>query len=371
MASKLITNKDKFLSEVFSNIFPSTKNLYFLVGYFYFSGFEQIYKNIEDKNLKILIGLDIETNIQNKIKEFELIEKVNLSRGKTKNNFYQSMVQLFNDTDFFDSEEKQKAFKIYLEKIRNGTLEIKKTIQPNHAKMYLLENKEGFSQQGEFPGTLITGSSNLSKSGLKDRMEINVILRDSNDYLDGKKIFDDLWSKAIIIVDSTNKEEFFKKVVDKIWIEKLPSPYLLYLRVLDELFSKKKERKIKYPSEITENRFFNLKYQTDAIQSSISIIEKHGGVIISHVVGLGKSIIASAVAYNFGLKTIIIAPPHLNEQWEDYRWSFDYNAKVYGSGSIERALEENSDDEEKLIIIDEAHKYRNESTDSYAKLHQL
>ena len=54
MSHQFITNQDKLLSEVFNNILPSSKALYFLVGYFYFSGFEEIYKNIEDKNIKIL-----------------------------------------------------------------------------------------------------------------------------------------------------------------------------------------------------------------------------------------------------------------------------------------------------------------------------
>ena len=53
------------------------------------------------------------------------------------------------------------------------------------------------------------------------------------------------------------------------------------------------------------------------------------------------------------------------------RYNFDFNAKVYGSGSIEKALEEETDDEEKLIIVDEAHKYRNEKTKDYANLHRL
>jgi superfamily II DNA or RNA helicase len=160
-------------------------------------------------------------------------------------------------------------------------------------------------------------------------------------------------------------------VVKKIWLDKLYKPFLLYVRVLDELFSIKKERRLKYPSEVSNERYFNLKYQIDAIDSAISKIEQHGGVIISDVVGLGKSIVASVVAYNLGLKTLIIAPPHLKDQWEAYRWDFDFNAKVYSSGKIETALEENKGDEELLIIIDEAHKYRNENTIAYANLHRL
>ena len=85
-----------------------------------------------------------------------------------------------------------------------------------------------------------------------------------------------------------------------------------------------------------------MKYQIDAIHQSLDRINRHGGVIISDVVGLGKSIIASAVAHNLRLKTLIICPPHLKDQWDnDYRFLFDFNAKVYGSGSIDKAFLDN------------------------------
>lgn len=60
-------------------------------------------------------------------------------------------------------------------------------------------------------------------------------------------------------------------------------------------------------------------------------------------------------------KTIIIAPPHLLTQWNDYSYEFNFRTKIYSSGKIQQALEENNDDEQKRIIIDEAHKYRNET----------
>lgn len=368
MSIKFITNQENFLSEVINNILPSTQKLYVLVGYFYFSGFEAIYKTIEDKEVKILVGLDVEKDLLNKIKEVEFIQELNLSRGKIKDNFNKSLVSIFNDTNYFDSEEKQNAFRLFLKKIKNGTLEIKKTLQPNHAKLYLFEHKAEHTQGGITPGTVITGSSNFTRSGLKDRCEINVILRD--EYDEAYKIFESLWNSSVNIVDKTNIEEFLTEVVEKIWVDKLPKPYLLYVRVLEEFYSVAKLKNIKHASQISK-KYLSLKYQIDAIEQALRIIEKHDGVIVADVVGLGKSIVASVVAHNLRLKTIVIAPPHLIEQWGDYRYEFDYNAKVYSNGKIEDALKENDDEEEKLIIIDEAHKYRNEETMDYANLHQL
>jgi len=365
----LITNKEKLLSEVMDSVLPYCDNVYFLVGYFFFSGFEEIFEGIKEKNIKILVGMDIERDFMNRIKEYELLTDIEGSRETKRENYYKTLVEFFNETDYFDTARKQEAFRIYLEKIRNGTLQIRKTEKPNHAKVYLFEHRD--DQAGTFPGTLITGSSNLTFSGLKGRHEFDVILRDDANYEKAKAIFDELWDKSIDIASIESKDLFEKKVVQKIWLDKLPSPYLIYLRVLDEYFSVQRQDGYFFPAEITNNRYYNLKYQIDAISQALSIIERHNGVIISDVVGLGKSIVASSVAHALRLKTVIIAPPHLMDQWEDYRLEFDFNARVYSSGKIADALEMNLDPDEKLIIIDEAHRYRNELTQDYANLHKL
>ncbi len=375
MSNQFITNEKQLLSEVMDGIFPYADKLYFLVGFFYFSGFEEIYKNLEGKSLKILVGLDIEKDMVNKVKEVELISEDNLSRGQVRNKFNDSLVQVFNETDFFDTTKKEEAFKLFVSKIKDGSLEIRKTLKPNHSKLYLFENKPELDQSGTFPGTLITGSSNLTSSGLRHQYELNVILRDKTDFEEGRRIFDELWSNAVIIADQDHISEFETEVIDKIWFEKLYKPYYVFIRVLHEYFSIEYEKNIKLPNEITKNKFLNLKYQSDAIKHALHTIETHNGVIIADVVGLGKSVIASSVAHNLNLKTIIIAPPHLVKQWDDdYRDLFDFNAKVFSSGSIEKALDyfnDNYNGEERLIIVDEAHKYRNEDTKDYVNLHKL
>ena len=51
--SDLITNQEQLLSDVLNNILPSTKNLYILVGYFYFSGFKDLHDELKDKQIRI------------------------------------------------------------------------------------------------------------------------------------------------------------------------------------------------------------------------------------------------------------------------------------------------------------------------------
>jgi len=375
MEGNFITNRDgNFLSEIIKSILPKTQNASFLVGYFYFSGFAEIYQGLKDKNLRVLVGLQIEQDMVNRVREVEYHTSIKKSRGELKATFYDSLVELFNETDYFDSEEKQEAFTLFFKKIKDGSLEIRKTKETNHAKMYLFQNTEEANEGGTYPGALITGSSNLSFAGLTGRLELNAILRSKTDYDEGNKIFEELWKTGIILADKEHLAEFENSVIEKVWYEKLYKPYCFFLRVLNEYFSVNYDKEFKTANEIN-NSFYDLKYQVDAIKMALKTIEIHNGVIVSDVVGLGKSIIGSVIAHNMGLRTIIIAPPHLVPQWEEYSIDFSYQAKVFSSGRIDKALqyfkEKSSIGKPWLVIIDEAHKYRNELTTDYLNLHNL
>lgn len=117
MSIQFITNENQVLSEVINNVLPSTKSWYVLVGYFYFSGFEEIYKNIADKEVKILVGMDVDIDPANKIREYQIINDINITRGEIRQNYYESLIKIINETPIFDSEKTQEAFKIFLAKI--------------------------------------------------------------------------------------------------------------------------------------------------------------------------------------------------------------------------------------------------------------
>ncbi|MBO5635787.1 MAG: helicase [Bacteroidales bacterium] len=375
MSQHLITNQEKFLSEVINDILPGCDKAYFLVGYFYFSGFQEIYEKLQDKHLRILVGLDIERSLANGIREIDDYTQRTKTRVQTRDEYYQGLVDIFNNTDFFDTERQIEAFKLFCDKIANGTLEIRKTLDPNHAKLYLFEYKPEHQSITQQPGQMITGSSNLSVAGLKGRIELNTILRDPVYYNEGKELFDKLWETAVPVADLEHLPEFTEKVIKKIWMEKLYSPYAMFIRILQEYFSQPDDKNLLKPSDITDGIYTDLKYQLDAVQMAMKAIENHDGVIIADVVGLGKSIIASTVARNLHLRTIIVSPPHLKQQWEEYRDQFGFTASVFSSGKIEAALDHYRmivrNNEQFLIIVDEAHKYKNEDIQDYSILHDL
>ncbi len=373
--NSFITNKDKLLSDIINGILPKSQSLDIIVGYFYFSGYKLISEKLIDKHVRILVGLDIDTHITKYIREIDALTNYNKSRSQLKDDYYNNFVNLFNETDFLDSQPKLESFKLFYDKIKAGTLEIRKTDEPCHAKMYIFDYCDTFNEGGEDPGSVITGSSNLSYEGLAGRVEINTRFNDKNSHIDAKSIFNELWDKSIIIADKEHIDEFDKKVIDHIWYEKLYSPYKMFLRVLKEYFSIPTTENLLSPYDITDGKFVNLKYQTDAVQMAINSIKNHNGVIVADVVGLGKSIIASTVARNLRLRTIVICPPHLEEQWCSYRDDFGFTASIYTTGKLEDALKYYQRivkaDEQYLIVVDEAHRYRNEYTIDYTFLHQL
>ena len=205
---------------------------------------------------------------------------------------------------------------------------------------------------------------------------MNERFSDNDKYEEYLSEFESLWQdgKTIDISVSGGNDDFVREVKKKLWIFAQPSPYHIFIRILFELYAATERTNVKTPHEISDGKFTNLKYQIDAIQYGIDCINKNNGVIIADVVGLGKSIIASAIAYNLDIKrTIIIAPPHLVEQWNDYQQDFGLRGvKIYSSGKIEELYNTYSSDPNPILyIIDEAHRYRNELSESYQWLHQL
>lgn len=375
MSSSFITNKEKFLSDIINGILPKTDAVDILVGYFYYSGYMQLSENLKDKQIRILVGLDIDLHISKHIREVEAIRSEFISRNILKEEYYKQFVHIFNDSDFLDTAEKLEQFKMFYGKILDGTLEIRKTLDPCHSKMYLFAYNDLMNEGGELPGVLITGSSNLSYQGLKGRLELNARFNDKQDYEEGKKLFDELWESSVVVASKDNLDEWNNKVMARIWYDKIYSPYLMYVRVLKEYFNMPTSENLLTPYDITEGRYSNLRYQTDAVQMAINALNNHNGAIVADVVGLGKSVIASTIARNLRLRTIIVCPPHLYKQWEGYRDEFGFTASVFSAGKIEDAVlhyqELVKDGEQFLIIIDEAHRFRNEYTQDYALLHNL
>lgn len=383
----IIDNTSQTMQDALVNALSSSDRVDIEVAFFYFSGWRLLAPHLKDKKIRILVGKYIDPEavpeLLSKIKQegvdvdLEPFQprKAIATRTAKKQTYINGFTRLSNESSLFDDSDDQGAYSLLESKIADGSLEIKITNVPHHGKMYILHRKKDLSEAGDLPGTVFMGSSNFTFQGLLNQGELN--RRDSNksEYLEFVDTFERHWadSENIDIATLDNKDEILDKFKKELWIYATPNPYAVYIRVLHELFGKETAESIKTPSGITHEKYSDLEYQLDAIKSVIDKLNKYDGVVLADVVGLGKSVIASAAAFNTGLTTIIIAPPHLKEQWEDYQAEFRLpGARVFSSGGLEEVyLKYKDNDQPLLIIVDEAHRYRNEDTDDYRRLHHI
>lgn len=382
----LIDNKEKTMLESLQNALKGAKAVDIHVGYFYFSGFKALAHELKDKQIKIIVGTFIDPNCVPKIllrqkreDNFDLgpfqPQDYISSRSQKKEMYTKGLIELINQSSLLDSTGDQEALKIFIEKIEDGTLEIKLSKNTEHGKMYIVHNNDEYSQGGDFPGTVFLGSSNFTYHGLIGQGELNDGDRNKQKYEEYCRKFEQLWSDSdnIDIATPASEDIFVEKVKKELWPFQVPAPYEVYVRILDELFSTSDEEQIKTPSQITNGDYTDLMYQIDAIKEGLDKLDKYDGVIIADVVGLGKSIIASAIANNRGMRTVIITPPHLFDQWNDYQSQFKLpGTKIYTTGKIQSAYDDFASAHEPiLLIIDEAHRFRNELTNDYQMLHDI
>jgi len=380
----IIDNTAKTMNDALVNALTTSDRVDIEVAFFYFSGWKLLARHLKNKKIRILVGKYIDpeaipellSQLKHEGTNVDLApyqpRRVIPTRGAKKQTYIKGFIRLSNESSLLDESDDQEAYKILEDKISDGSLEIKLTETQEHGKLYIIHNKIEFSHNGDYPGTAFMGSSNFTFQGLINQGELNERFSEKDRYEKYLVKFETLWndSKNIDIATVDNKDNFLQQCKDELWVYSVPSPYSVYVRVLHELFGKEIEEQVKSPGTITSGKYIDLEYQVDAIKSLISKLEKYDGAILADVVGLGKSIIASAAAHNSDMKTVIITPPHLKDQWEDYQEEFKLKgARVYSLGVMEEVYERyKNNNEPLLIIVDEAHRFRNEDTDDYRKL---
>jgi len=372
--SNFITNTgNASLRTRLSVLIKESKELKFLVGFFYFSGISELIESLKansDISLKILVGLNVDAQNYGLV---EYAEKAGKKRVERIEDYHTSVLKALNN-DIFDNEIFYEQAVYILDQIISNRIIIRKTSKPNHAKLYLFKLKE---YQVIRSNLFITGSSNLSKAGLNDREEFNVEISDYG-FEEAEKYFDELWNSAIPITDNEDEKNRLIYNIRERTLLKSIHPFDAYMFVvktwLDSFYKYESDR---YISLLLKKKGYTpYKYQVDAVTQALSIIEENGGVILADVVGLGKSIIASLIARKLEKRGIIICPPGLigddsaNSGWKKYKEDFElYDWEVRSGGDLDGIIEflGNTDNIE-VIIVDEAHRYRNSSTETYEKL---
>ncbi|MFW6414276.1 MAG: SNF2-related protein, partial [Verrucomicrobiota bacterium] len=387
----LITNlnEDKNLFARLDHLIAGSEEMRVLVGYFYFWGIGALHAGLqknEDFKLKILVGLEAETHA-GKIVEFAGEENGETTDEERREKFLASLRSVMQAREI-DTRQYYERVSLFIDLLKSGKIEIRKTRDPNHAKLYHCTLKPEMTHVLDHKYCWITGSSNMTRPGLVEQNELNV--QHINFYDEkSKEFFDALWEKAVPLTDNEETRKRIIELVDgdeSILAEVTPfeayalvlKNYLEHRDLLDKTPSI--ERIMAEPKDDQEEaKYKPLRFQVDAVNQALSIMHQYNGVIIADVVGLGKSVVGSVLGRVNGKRGLVIAPPGLvgdyqtGTGWWGYLEDFGLNDwRVVSRGKMEDVLAlVNRQRDFEVVVVDEAHYFRNEDSEDYHYLSQI
>ena len=343
-----------------------------VAGFFRSSGYFKLRKELKDvEEIKILVGINIDDIFRRHNKTMLMLESAEKAKIVYDEEFRQDIINARY------APEVEEGILQMCQDLVDGRLQMKIHSTKNlHAKFYLCL-PQNHSEHTD--GWVIMGSSNISDSGLgttqSPRYELNVAMKDFDDVDYCHTEFKKLWEEAVpLTIDD------IEGIKQKTYLGYQPTPYEIYLKVLIDTFGDQIEDdfSVQLPSGVME-----LKYQTDAVIQGFQMLMRHNGLFLADVVGLGKTMIATMIAKRFieanGRNTsiLVVFPPALRENWEDTFKLFGiyHKAQFITNGKLDRVLDGKdrykSKEEFDLIIVDEAHGFRNGGSGKYDDLQKI
>lgn len=237
--------------------------------------------------------------------------------------------------------------------IKAGKVTVKLFLRhPLHAKLYLLFRPDPIN-----PIIGYLGSSNLTLSGLRQQGELNIDVLDHDACKKLSGWFEERWSDPWCFDIS----EELVKIIETSWArtEQIP-PYHIYMKIAYHLSREARAglKEFSIPKEFSDKLF---DFQKAAVKIAAHHLNKRAGVLIGDVVGLGKTLMAAAVARimeeDHGVETLILCPKNLVPMWDDYRIQYRLHATIVPFSQAINELPTLR--RHRLVLIDESHNLRN------------
>jgi len=251
-----------------------------------------------------------------------------------------------------------------------------------HAKTYITYFKDDYKAQ--FPSSMnvpdgyaLVGSSNFTAPGLNQNIELNVQIRDDVHQL--QNWFEKHWdegediTEAILEVIENHCKEY--------------SPYDVYLRSMYEYFKSREETVSEWENNDSVIYKGLSQYQRDGYNSLIQIANHYSGAFLCDGVGLGKTFVGLMLIERFVKKerknVVLMVPAAARVSvWETTIKKYIpeilegfYPFKIINHTDL--LLEKNEylmdqiSQQAEIVVIDEAHHFRNRSSNRYRKLFEM
>ena len=369
---KIYDNIKEHLSKGLNETLEVSQRTDFCVGYFNLRGWKEVSENIDQLSgatvvegqddmqrvCRLLVGM--QKMPQEILREYfhqdddHIIDQAEATKLKKR------LAQEFKDqlTVGTPTEADEKALRRLSQQLKDKKVVVKLHVQQLHAKLYL-----AYSNDKRVPIVGFLGSSNLTFAGLSKQGELNIDVLEQDAAQKLADWFNNRWNDRWCLDITAELIE----IIDNSWAaDKLFSPYHIYLKIAYHLSREARAglSEFKLPKVFQKEL---LEFQQKAVLVAAHHLNKRGGVVIGDVVGLGKTITATALAKifedDFSLQTLIICPPNLKEMWESYAYKYQLRANVISQGGVQNILKDLR--RYRLVIIDESHNLRNDESVRY------
>ncbi len=363
---RIFDNIEKSMLPALRETLALTERADYCVGYFNMRGWRQIdslverWEGGEGHCCRLLVGMQ-------QMPQDQLRSAMSLLHGEEEIDQATAIVlkrkiaQDFRDQLMvgIPSNDDEAGLRRLATQITSGKLVVKLYLRYKlHAKLYL-----HFRQDPMNPTIGYLGSSNLTLAGLSKQGELNIDVLDHDACDKLSKWFEERWTDRFCIDISKELVE----IINTSWARPEPiPPFHIYVKMAYHLAQEARAglTEFRIPNDFGNTLF---EFQKAAVKIAAHHLNKRGGVVIGDVVGLGKTLMATALARIFeddhGVETLIICPKNLVPMWEDYRQQYRLRAKVMSATNVQRELPDLR--RYRLVLIDESHNLRNREGKRY------
>lgn len=363
---RIFDNIDLYLAKGLNGTLQKSYRADFCVGYFNLRGWDALSENVqafagEENCCRLMVGMQ---KLEDELLRESLNQLVDESVDNAKANALKKEIaaQFRKQLTFgIPSNQDERTLQLLKQQLIGGQLKVKLFLRHTlHAKLYL-----AYKEDGDAPIVGYVGSSNLTMSGLSKQGELNVDVVETDAAEKLSKWFAERWEDRWCIDISKELIE----ILNESWAgEVVYTPYQVYLKIAYHLSQEARHGLNDYMVPLNLQSKL-LPYQSEAVGIAARHLEKRGGVLIGDVVGLGKTLTATALAKTWEelhvTETLVICPKNLVGMWDHHLHKYQVRGKVNSISKVTKKWLE-STPPYRVVIIDESHNLRNKQTKRYA-----